>query len=143
VYTDSDIELNEKTPKNFIEDLKDIANHFNIDKIGLAIEYRDIPDTKYCRLVRKIEGNYWNNKLDYKEFELYSAPIDTTFALVKQKKPFSYGAIRVAGDFTCKHIPFYLNWGDMNEEESYIMKTSDSSISTYKQHYLEWKKENR
>lgn len=142
VYTDSDIELNQDTPKHFIESLVGLAETFNINKVGLAIKIDDLPDNYLGQLIRKIEITYWTKRLQNKPYEVYAAPIDTTFCIVKPQMLFTYHAIRVAGNFTCKHKPWYTDWSKLDDEEEYFMKVADEKISTYKQHYLDWKIQN-
>jgi len=139
VYTDSDIALNPDTPKNFIEDLIDIAEHSAIKKVGLAIEINDLPQNELCDKIRMIESRYWKQRIIYKDKELYIAPLDTTFSIMDPKKPFDYQAIRVAGNFTCKHIPWYQNWNNLSSEEEFFINQADPKISTYTAHYNTWK----
>ena len=51
------------------------------------------------------EIRFWHNKIDDPVYEIYNSGIDTTFHLINKK--FNGGSIRVAGNFTCKHIPWY------------------------------------
>lgn len=137
VYTDSDIELNIDTPTDFIETLIDIAEEFKVNKVGLALEYKNI-SLDYRDIIYPIESSYWLNKLVYKDLELYNAPIDTTFSIVKPKENFTYNAIRVAGNFTSKHIPWYEDFNNLSIEEKYYMDNANEKVSTSKQHYLKW-----
>jgi hypothetical protein len=60
----------------------------------------------------------------------YKASIDTTFAVYSKKffKPVTFFAgIRVAGDFTCRHLPWYCDTGLAPGEEAYYRKTSKFS----------------
>lgn len=46
------------------------------------------------------------------------------------------GSIRVAGNFTCRHIPWYMDLGNLDEEERYYIAHTDPSLITQytKQH---------
>lgn len=138
-YTDGDIQLNENTPVGFIEELIDIAKEFNEQKVGLAIEYIDIPSGPIADIITPIENRYWLNRKVHSKYPCYNAPIDTTGAIIKTSQPFQYQAIRVAGRFTCKHIPWYTTFDNLIEEERYYLEHSDPAISTYTAHYNNWK----
>jgi len=139
VYTDSDIILNPYTPYGFIEEMIDIIKHSAIKKIGLAIDISDLPDTELTKLIKTIETKYWLKPVPYKGKELYVAPVDTTFCVIDPKRDYDYTALRIAGEFTCKHQPWYQDWNNLTEEEQYYFKHADSVISTTAGHYKKWK----
>ncbi len=139
VYTDSDLELNPNTPRNFIDILAGLSKDFKFDKVGLAIKISDLPNNFMGKTIRQTESIYWIKTLQHRKYELYQGMIDTTFALFDPNVAFNYKALRIAGDFTCKHMPWYLDWENLSKEEQYMLDTCDESISTYKQHYLKWK----
>lgn len=133
VYTDSDIDLNENTLPGFIEKLIMIAKDYRADKVGLAIEYRDLSDTPFCNTIRSIEERYWNNRLPHPTMEIYNAPIDTTFAVLRKGSPYHIGGLRVAGQgFTCRHLPWYNEYNNLTEEEQFVFDNADSRFSSYK-----------
>lgn len=139
--TDSDIELNINTPVDFIEQLIDISKQMHVYKCGLAINYRRI-DNLYLRdIIVPIEQRYWdkNKCRHHPDYELYESPIDTSFCVVKPDMPFVYEAIRVAGDFTCTHVPWNCDWNNLSEEERYFIEHTDPKVSTYARHYFQWK----
>lgn len=139
VYTDSDIILNPDIPYKFINNMIDILDHSVIKKIGLALEINDLPNNELCNLIRSIEKRYWLKPTIYKDLELYIAPVDTTFAVIDPRKPYDYGAIRIAAEYTCKHEPWYRDWNNLDKEMQFYLDHADPKISTYTQHYLNWK----
>jgi hypothetical protein len=136
--TDSDIELSIDTPKGFIEQMITVAKDFRIDKVGLAITYGDITNSVLKKIVQPIESQYWIHRLQHKRHDVYHAPVDTTFCIVRPKLPFTYTALRVA-DWPIKHIPWYENWSNLNEEQQYYMTYADPTISTTVDHYNKWR----
>lgn len=134
-YSDSDVELNPNTPKGFIEQLIVIAKDFRINKVGLAIQIDDLPANPLCDLIRSIETNYWKHRIEYGKLELYDSPLDTTFSVVRTNLPFTYKAVRVGGDYTCKHIPWYTDFDNLSAEEEYFITHADPQVSTYAAHY--------
>jgi len=134
-YTDSDIELNRNTPKDFIHTLVDCMVYHNVDKAGLAIHYKDLPQVPVSSKHIAIEERYWKKKItSINNLEVYSAPIDTTFAVIRTGMPYSWNlrAVRVAGDYTCRHIPWYITPEDESEEDKYYLEHADPKYCTLK-----------
>jgi hypothetical protein len=134
VYTDSDIELNPNTPEGFIETLIILAKDYRAEKAGLAIHYQDIPPSLGNDRSRLIEERYWKKRLAHPHYEVYDAYIDTTFAVVKSASTYSWAhkAVRVAGEFTCRHTPWYLDYNNLNQEEQYYIDNANEKFCSYK-----------
>lgn len=128
-YTDSDIELNPNTPTGFIERMIAVARKYDKIKAGLALRIDDLPDTDYGRKARWWEQQYWIKQV---EEGIYDANVDTTFSTIIVGQPFTYDAVRIAGNFIAKHVPWYLDYSNLSEEEQYILDHSDSEFSTTK-----------
>lgn len=128
-YTDSDIELNPNTPEDFIEKMIRLAEKHKYDKAGLALQVDDLPDTEYARYAKHWEQRYWQHEL---EKDVYVAGVDTTFSVIKVGYAFQYDAIRIAGNMTAKHVPWYLDYHTLGDEEEFIIKNSNSEFSTTK-----------
>jgi hypothetical protein len=131
VYTDSDLELNPNTPNNFIEILIEKAEKYGYTKAGLSIKIDDLPDTKFANEYKEWEKKYWETPL---EENVFDAQVDTTFCIIKPQLRFDYKAIRVAGDMTCSHRPWYVDFNNLDQEELYYIEQS-SEYSTYKRYY--------
>lgn len=129
VYSDSDIELNSDCPPGFIEKMIQMAEKYNMTKAGLALKIDDLPDTDYGNYARFHEQKYWTQEI---EKDVYKAHVDTTFSIVQVGQCFTYEAIRLAGNLTAKHVPWYLDYDNLSEEEKFIMEHSDSEFSTTK-----------
>lgn len=139
VYTDSDIELNAGSKEGFIEELVEYSIQMQ-SKVGLALQIDDLPETELGDRVRKHEAQFWEKRRGITR--TYKAYIDTTFAVIDPNKPFTYEALRVAGDFTARHMPWYTDWSNMTEEEKYVLEHLDNKHSTYKGYYLQWLEKN-
>ena len=119
ILTDPDLQFNENIPNNFIEILLNLSNKYNYSKIGFALDISDFDkmintdNYFFGRSILKWESQFWQNRLADDCYELYIAPIDTTFALINKKFYSSYlifegvVSIRIAGNFTAKHLPWY------------------------------------
>lgn len=128
-YTDSDIELNIDTPQGFVERMIQLAEKYNYDKAGLALRVDDLPDTEYANYAKHWEKRYWEKEL---ETDVYMAGVDTTFSVIKVGLPFQYESIRIAGNMTARHMPWYLDYSNLSEEEQFIIDNSNSEFSTTK-----------
>jgi len=135
--TDADIRPNDNLPVNFLETLIETLDkyQFSILKAGFALDLESIPDYyPFKDKVIKWEQQFWENQL---EPNIYRAGIDTTFALYKPQYPTRfrvkpirfYEGARLAGNFTSKHMGWYLDPKNLTEEQQFYMQTSSSSSS--------------
>lgn len=135
IVTDPDIELSNNLPHDFIQILyKILAKYDYVTKVGFALKINDIPDVTIHSNVNKWESQFWKYKIE-DDLELYKADIDTTFALYRPgflSDYNFYNGIRIAGNFSARHLPWYKN----TEEQEYYEKTSLNNIS----HTNKWKK---
>lgn len=137
ILTDPDLELNPDMPEHFIEDMVLLSDRYPwASKIGLALDISDYElffqgiytDNK---TIQEHELQFWNNRIDDSEFSLYKAPLDTTFCLVNKgliDHPNNH--IRIAGNFTCKHLPWYRKNKVLSVYQNYILAKQNSNIST-------------
>lgn len=122
ILTDPDLEFNKNLPKNFIEILIKLSYKYNCDRIGFAIDISDSDeyfDTHYY----KFEKQYWVMKIPDDEYELYHGYVDTTFCLVN-KNGVRLNSLRIAGNFTAKHLPYYKDNKIYNIHETYLLYSS-------------------
>ncbi len=112
VMSDPDLQLNPKMPINVIEHLLYISNTYQAAKVGFALDLSDhdkfIKGTTGSRIYPS-QLQYWQTRIQSDTYEMYIAPIDTTFCLLNKKyKDLPNGiSIRVADVFTAKHLPWY------------------------------------
>jgi hypothetical protein len=133
-YTDPDLQLNENLPKDFLHTLAKLTNEFKVYKAGFALTLKGHGPLKDIQIhsrhtrpflydehlsIEEFESRYWINRLKHDELELYAAPIDTTFALYRKTnyRGDFHNAIRVAGDYSAIHIPWFKNIDFMSEED--------------------------
>ena len=133
-YTDSDIQLNPNMPKDYQQIMLELGLKYGIDKISLALDISDLPHWYMFKdQVIRNEGRWW---LDEVEKNVYRADTDTTFSL--NKKVDQFQSLRMAGDFTSKHMPWYLDLDNIDEEEQYYLDNcADNKLTQYtKQHKI-------
>lgn len=126
VYTDSDVVPDANCPTDFLEHFYSILNKFPlVQKVGFSLRIDNIPD--YYNGKEKVIQ--WESQFYSKELakNLYSASIDTTFAL---HRPFSYISkkgifqmIRTGGAYTAWHMPWYNDSNKLNNEEVYYINS--------------------
>jgi len=111
IMSDPDLQLNPRMPANFSDILLDLSRKYEAHKVGLALDISEPDKLLDCKqyehghTIREWEDQFWKKPIT-DAYELYDAPVDTTFCLVN--RAFSEEKqIRIAGDFTAKHLPWY------------------------------------
>ena len=120
IYTDSDMELNENMPDDYQLVMYNLLQKYEMNKVALAIKIDDLPNHyRYKNQVVRNEGRWW---LEQVEPDVYKADTDTTFALMRNIGDNTYRSLRIAkNDFICKHVPFYIDLDNLDEEEQYYI----------------------
>jgi hypothetical protein len=149
--TDPDLEFNPRMPQNFIHTLLQITNKFRIGKAGLALDIQDrqlMKQEKFMCVgnpyyIWEWESQFWAKPLGESEdgSPLFKADIDTTFAVYNKKfyRPYTFfdkirrrqtflNAIRLGGNYTCKHLPWYRDSKLPVAEEEFYKNTQKYSI---------------
>jgi FkbM family methyltransferase len=127
ILTDPDLEFNENMPSNYIEHLSKISDELNIFKLGLALDITDsdkfyqYKHPMFNLSIAEIEAHYWKNYFKHNNYDLYAAPVDTTFALYNKNAKNDNVDVRIAGNFTAKHMPWYIETKLFNLYENYML----------------------
>lgn len=125
IFTDSDVIPFEEIPENFIDDMVRICSKYNLHKVGLGLKIDDLPiNDVIAQKAYEIEKPYWDSRVDDQEFELYHAPIDTTFAVYSPNSPALWGdnCYRMGGKYIAKHAPWYYDINNLPEDELHYIK---------------------
>jgi hypothetical protein len=138
LITDPDLKFNPNLPDNFIQELIGISDHFQVNRVGFALNITEDDIRTDIALgglsVQAWESVFWKDRLMYPpnpNLELYRADLDTTFCLVNRR--YNGFPIRVAGDFTCLHLPWHKNFQHQllpGEYEIYLV--NNRSTNWYK-----------
>lgn len=125
VYSDSDMEIDEECPDDFMQRFIDILGKYKLShKVGFGIRIDDLPDS-YCfkQDVINHESQFWRNEV---ASGIYNAMIDTTFALYR---PYCKGAAnsyydvyRTGFPYVIKHLPWYQDSSNLSDEDKYYKK---------------------
>jgi len=144
-YSDPDLMLNEKLPKDFLQTMKLLTDDYKVFKAGFALEIREglqsATITKYIGYPKMIartydfrewEEQYWRFELKHPTLKIYASRVDTTFAVYNKANYFDefYDGIRVGGDFSAIHLPWYPELDIMTKQERNIyLKKNNSTTS--------------
>ena len=153
VLTDPDLKLNDNIPSNFVDILATLSDKYKTTKIGLALDitehHKFYPTAEYMAnlSIYDWEKRFWIDRIEDADYVLYKADIDTTFCLINKANAASasgaaasaanaanaanaYIQIRVAGNFTAKHIPWYIDNEVYNIYDNYSACINTTHIST-------------
>ena len=135
IYTDSDLELNENMPDDFQLVMYNLLQKYEMKKVALAIKIDDLPNHyRYKNQVIRNEQNWWKEEV---EPNIYKADTDTTFALMRNVGDNPFKSLRIGrNEFVCRHIPFYIDLDNLDEEEKYYIDNIGERVTTQytKQH---------
>ena len=128
VYTDSDVVPVEECPDDFMEIfLNVLKKHPLARKVGFSLKIDDLPD----HYLMKEKVINWEKRFFEKRIDdlLYWAPIDTTFALYRprgRRRPANFYAetYRTAYPYMARHLPWYIDSLNPDEENRYYMEQS-------------------
>lgn len=125
--SDPDLYFNKNMPDDFLEYLKKVTIDLSVFKAGLALDISydpnfngELQSKDHEMTIKQWESQFWSFPLkEYKNPQIYKAHIDTTFAVYNKKFISNgfYDAVRVADNFTCKHLPWYKNNNILEEEK--------------------------
>jgi hypothetical protein len=146
VYTDPDLELSPTLPKTFLDNLLEIQNIYKTYKVGCALTLLYDEDTilnKTSCITKKPfrfnksysifewEQQFWTRKLENNNYTLYSAALDTTFAIYNKEnyRGNFFDGIRVAGNFSAIHLPWYPKFDLMNISQKKVYLHNNKSTT--------------
>ena len=132
--TDPDLEFSSDLPGDFLAELAELTERFEVGKAGFALDISDhtamrdelfeIGGKSYR--IWDWEEQFWQQEIGATSGgdPVYRAPIDTTFAVYNKRyfnRESQFDGVRVAGRYTCRHLPWYKDNGmTQSEEETYV-----------------------
>lgn len=132
VVTDADIVPEENCPKDFLLYFKKVLDeNSKITKVGFSLNIENIPEANPNKVkIINWESMFWNRKT---KDENFISPIDTTFALYrpsyKYKHSTFYHAIRAKKPYQAVHGGWYIDIGNLTEEQLFYFSTCNESSS--------------
>jgi hypothetical protein len=135
ILTDPDLQFNENLPDNFVDILSELSDIHQTYKIGFALDISDFDKMYQAKYIFGRNNIYeweynehWKKRINDPTYEMYIARLDTTFCLVNKKC--SNHFIRLAGNFTAKHLPWYIDNKLFNVYSNYKLNSLTTNIST-------------
>lgn len=122
VYSDADLELNPNMPYNWQEILMDYLKRWN-RKPSLVLRLDDVPESELKNHIKYHQSVCW---YPTEEENVYKAVTDMTFSFDAKSAGYRYESVRIGGDFACRHIPWYLDFDNLSEEERYYLDQIDN-----------------
>lgn len=136
VVTDPDVLPDPEAPDDSFEYLQELLLRYNdFDKVGFGLHIDDIPSTyAYYKQVIQWETPFWTKEL---EPSVYVGHLDTTLALHRPKTPYKVTeAIRTGYPYMAKHLPWYRDPFNPDEETAYYLKNRDNLIGYWNRQSL-------
>ena len=110
--SDPDLQWNPALPADFPAILDELRSKLGAGKIGFALDlsegaeiFQD-PDYVVGTSILAWEAQFWTSRVLHPSYEIYNAPIDTTFHMFDKRNP-GGRHIRLGGFFTARHLPWY------------------------------------
>lgn len=118
VYTDPDVIPTEDCPTDVLQVLAEILKKYpTLSKAGLGLKIDDLPDHyRFKENVLRWEKQFWQIEV---EPGLFSAPVDTTFALNRVRYYTIGNSVRTNSPYLVRHADWYIDSDNLTEEERY------------------------
>lgn len=136
--TDPDILPIQQCPDDFMEQFYEILqNNPKVQKVGFSLKIDDIPNhNEYKDYIIKWERQFYEKPLESKGYKIYNAPIDTTFALYRPtmdilNDELFYNAIRTGYPYQARHLTWYINQKQLDEESIFYKQHTINGSSTW------------
>lgn len=138
IYTDPDVVPIEDCPADALARMADVLDaDRQVTKCGFSIKVDDLPDCAPPGAALW-ESRYWNDYVP--TMDAWRAPIDTTFALYRSRavRGFRYQpAYRLPAPYSVRHLPWYLDPANLDEEQSYYVSHCDRTVSNWSRDVVE------
>lgn len=132
IVTDADLVPSEFCPDDLIPRLLALLTRYpDCGKVGPGLRIDNLPDCYgQASIAYRWETQFWHRPLAR---GLFSAPIDTTFALYPEGAEFNRSPknIRVGHPYLFDHTPWYVDEESLGEEELHYRHRTDQKFSNW------------
>lgn len=147
--TDPDIQFSSTMPASFLDDLALMTTRYLVFKAGLAMSLT--ADEEISKATVKLsatepiyvntsfsihegEAPFWRRKLEHESLDVYTAKIDTIFAVYRKQnyRGDFFDAVRVAGDYSAIHLPWFPRLDPMSDDQKKQYLTGNISTTWLK-----------
>jgi len=146
--TDPDLQFHPALPADFLSVLCELSERHGAMKVGFALDLSDAdgmfqyPDYHLGQSITQWEAKFWHHRMEAESLEVYRAEVDTTFH-VFNKLGDPKVQLRVAGCYTAKHLPWYLENPVIPREGMTALYRNASRVSTIARFHLRHEQELR
>lgn len=131
VVTDPDVVPTEDCPHDILSHFARLLDRYpEASRVGCGLKIDDLPASNPNRDdVIRWERQFWTQAV---EPGVFAADIDTTFALYRPGVMSRGGiALRTGEPYTARHLPWYDNPHDSNDEAEYYRRHADPAINSW------------
>lgn len=133
VVTDCDLDI-EGVPADVLSVLQEpLQWRRPAEKSGLSLRIDDLPP--WQEAVMRWEARFWKRRVSH-DPRFYWAAVDTTFAMYCAGLPVERAtqvagvrAVRAGRPYTARHVPWYLDGSNLDDENTYYFATANTSNS--------------
>ena len=142
IVSDPDVVPDEGCPPDALLRFRALFDEFpEVHKVGFGLRIDDLPDHFALRDdVVRWEEQFWT---DVAKPGVFRAAIDTTFAMYRPlegRRHNSACSLRTGAPYVARHLPWYVDSSDLDEEESYYRKHADPTVTNWNRDQLpRWK----
>ena len=133
VLTDPDVIAIEDCPADFMDYFYQLLRQYpKYNKVGFSLKTDDVSCTPRAKeLLTKWEGLFYKHRLNRFKPYIYSSSLDTTFAMYRPQKEWKnksfYKAIRTGYPYEARHLPWYKDLDELNDEDKFYNQTDCGS----------------
>ena len=133
VLTDPDVIAVDECPSDFMDRFYQLLQQYpKFNKVGFSLKTDDISGTTEAKeLLQKWEKLFYKKRLNLFKPYIYASALDTTFALYRPQKEWKnkdfYKAIRTGFPYAARHLPWYKDLHNPDEEDKFYNKTDCGS----------------
>ena len=135
VVSDTDLIPYSNTPVDILSKMKDLLDRYPAyNHVGASLEINDLPNHSPLKnKVKQWEDQYWSPQTPLLNNEVYSAPVDTTFAMYRKTSNVLElsPALRMDRPYTLQHLDWYIDPKNLPEEFRYYLKNCKNGESSW------------
>lgn len=133
IVSDGDLDIS-SFPKDTITRIRErLMSQSHLVKVGAALQIWDLPKTELAEKARNHEAQFWSRPV---ASGVYSADIDTTFAMYRDPDWGGYGPAERCSFATAKHLAWHLEAGKIPDDWQHYLKRVDRGAGTHWSQYI-------
>lgn len=134
IVSDPDIYPDDDCPDDIIDVCRAKLDEMPfVDKVGPSLRIDDLPENgARTPNIQNWEGQFWSPSRWMEQYKVWNSPIDTTLAVYRPGVWYKITeAVRLDKPYMFRHLPWYLDFDNLSEEELYYSDHAGDWISTW------------